>query len=150
MTPARKKRFVGQAFQPDSESCQAGKPDLLPCRDKISASSSFRIHWPLAARHPPVPPAGNWLRFSGSIPPSFVLSHNIPVANTTSELASWYRPKAARHRGVTALHFWGREIRPFPRFSARRSADFSALCRTKCQVGRGAVWDGAASFGAFP
>ena len=28
ITPARKKRIVGQAFQP----CQAGKPDLLPCR----------------------------------------------------------------------------------------------------------------------
>src|SRR5271157_6389425 len=23
---------VGQPFQPDSEPCQAGKPDLLPCR----------------------------------------------------------------------------------------------------------------------
>src|SRR5271157_2019169 len=32
ITPARKKRIVGQAFQPDSEPCQAGKPDLLPCR----------------------------------------------------------------------------------------------------------------------
>jgi len=31
-TPARKKRIVGQAFQPDSEPCQAGKPDLLPSR----------------------------------------------------------------------------------------------------------------------
>jgi hypothetical protein len=36
-----------------------------------------------------VPPAGNWLCFAGSIPPSFVLSHNIPVVNTTSELASF-------------------------------------------------------------
>src|SRR5271166_6255493 len=32
ITPARKKRIVGQAFQPDCEPCQAGKPDLLPCR----------------------------------------------------------------------------------------------------------------------
>ena len=32
ITRARKKRMVGQAFQPDSEPCQAGKPDLLPCR----------------------------------------------------------------------------------------------------------------------
>src|SRR5271157_3578911 len=24
--------YVGQAFQPDSEPCQAGKPDLLACR----------------------------------------------------------------------------------------------------------------------
>ena len=32
ITPARKKRIVGQAFQPDSEPCQAGKPDLFPCR----------------------------------------------------------------------------------------------------------------------
>jgi len=31
-TLARKKRIVGQAFQPDSEPCQAGKPDLLPSR----------------------------------------------------------------------------------------------------------------------
>ena len=32
ITPARKKHIVGQAFQPDSEPCQAGKPDLLLCR----------------------------------------------------------------------------------------------------------------------
>jgi hypothetical protein len=36
ITPARKKRIVGQAFQPDSEPCQAGKPDLLPCRRNSS------------------------------------------------------------------------------------------------------------------
>src|SRR5208282_449392 len=28
---AMKSNYVGQAFQPDSEPCQAGKPDLLPC-----------------------------------------------------------------------------------------------------------------------
>jgi hypothetical protein len=32
---------------------------------------------------------------------------------------------------------------PFPTFFLGRSAELSALCRTKCQVGRGAVWDGA-------
>jgi hypothetical protein len=30
--PGTKETHVGQAFQPDSELCQAGKPDLLPCR----------------------------------------------------------------------------------------------------------------------
>ena len=36
ITPARNKRIVGRAFQPDSEPCQAGKPDLLPCRGNSS------------------------------------------------------------------------------------------------------------------
>src|SRR5271157_4812852 len=34
--PGTKETHVGQAFPPDSESCQAGKPDLLPCRDNIA------------------------------------------------------------------------------------------------------------------
>src|SRR5208337_3225089 len=33
-------------------------------------------------------PAKNWLRFSGSIPPLFVLSPNMPTINTPSKLAS--------------------------------------------------------------
>ena len=36
ITTARKKCIVGQAFQPDSEPCQAGKPDLLLCRGNRS------------------------------------------------------------------------------------------------------------------
>ena len=36
ITPARKKRIVGQAFQPNSEPCQGGKPDLLPCRSNMN------------------------------------------------------------------------------------------------------------------
>ena len=35
ITPARKKRIVGRAFQPDSEPCQAGKRELLTCRGNI-------------------------------------------------------------------------------------------------------------------
>src|SRR5208337_229347 len=42
--------------------------------------------------------------------------------------------------------FCGLEIRPFPRFSTSTSAELSALCRTKCQVGSGAVWDDASAF----
>ena len=38
-----------------------------------------------------MPPAGNWLRFSGSIPPSFVLSHNMPMINIAGKLASFWR-----------------------------------------------------------
>ena len=49
-------------------------------------------------------------------------------------------------QGVTAGQFCGLEIRPFPRFSTSTSAELSALCRTKCQVGSGAVWDDASAF----
>jgi len=36
ITPARKKRMLGQAFQTDSEPYQAGELDLLPCRGNRS------------------------------------------------------------------------------------------------------------------
>ena len=36
-----------------------------------------------------MPPAGNWFRFSCSIPPLFVLSHSLPMINTTGKLASF-------------------------------------------------------------
>ncbi len=39
----------------------------------------------------PTPPAGNWLRFSCSIPPLFVLSHSLPMVNTMGKLASFGR-----------------------------------------------------------
>src|SRR5208337_2081820 len=39
----------------------------------------------------PMPPAGNWLRFSGSLPPWLVLSHNMPMINTAGKLASFWR-----------------------------------------------------------
>jgi len=39
----------------------------------------------------PAPRAGNWVRFSCSIPPLFVLSHNMPMINTTDKLASFWR-----------------------------------------------------------
>jgi len=37
----------------------------------------------------PLPPAGNWVRFPGSIPRLFVLSHNASMINTKSKLASF-------------------------------------------------------------
>jgi hypothetical protein len=43
ITRARKKRMVGQAFQPDSEPCQAGKPDLLPCRGNTERSTTHSL-----------------------------------------------------------------------------------------------------------
>ena len=36
--PGTKETHIGQAFQPDTEPCQAEKPDLLPCRGNISPS----------------------------------------------------------------------------------------------------------------
>ena len=39
----------------------------------------------------PLPSAGNWVRFSCSIPPLFVLSHSMPIINTTGKLASFWR-----------------------------------------------------------
>ena len=38
---ARKQRFAGQAFQPDSVPCQTEKLDLLRCRRKISPPESI-------------------------------------------------------------------------------------------------------------
>ncbi len=38
-----------------------------------------------------MPPPGNWLRFSGSIPHWLVLSHNMPTINTADKLASFWR-----------------------------------------------------------
>ncbi len=44
---------------------------------------------PVLAPHAsrPLPSAGNWVRFSCSIPPLFVLSHSMPMINTTDKLA---------------------------------------------------------------
>ena len=42
-------------------------------------------------RPTPLPSAGNWVRFSCSIPPLFVLSHSMPMINTTGKLASFWR-----------------------------------------------------------
>ncbi len=39
----------------------------------------------------PLAPAGHWVRFSCSIRPLFVLSHNISMINTTGKLASFRR-----------------------------------------------------------
>ena len=47
--------------------------------------------WHLFSRPTPLPSAGNWVRFSCSIPPLFVLSHSMPVINTTGKLASFWR-----------------------------------------------------------
>jgi hypothetical protein len=38
-----------------------------------------------------LPPAGNWVRFSCSIPRLFLLSHNMPMTKTMSKLASFWR-----------------------------------------------------------
>ena len=46
-------------------------------------------HASLAPR--PLPSAGNWVGFSCSIPPLFVLSHGMPMINTTGKLASFWR-----------------------------------------------------------
>ncbi len=59
----------------------------LPC---------LRIHWQLTTDNcspapRPLPTAGNWVRFPGSISHLFVLSHNMPMINTTRKLASFCR-----------------------------------------------------------
>src|SRR5271165_2744199 len=43
------------------------------------------------ALHSPAPRTGNWVRFSCSISPLFVLSHSMPMINTTGKLASFCR-----------------------------------------------------------
>ena len=51
------------------------------------------LHAPRPTPHAPRPlaPAGNWVRFSCSIPRLFVLSHNMPMINTTGKLGSFWR-----------------------------------------------------------
>ena len=44
---------------------------------------------PHARRPTPLPSAGNWVCFSCSIPPLFVLSHSLQMTNTTGKLASF-------------------------------------------------------------
>ena len=54
---------------------------------------SLHCHWPLFCRHSlllPLPPAGNRVRFSCSIPRLFVLSRNMSMINTTGKLASFW------------------------------------------------------------
>jgi len=49
-------------------------------------------HCSAATRHyHPLPPAGNWVRFSCSIPRLFVLSRNMQMINTTGKLALFWR-----------------------------------------------------------
>ena len=51
---------------------------------------------PLATNHScltprATPQAGNWVCFSCSIPPLFVVSHSMPIINTTGKLALFWR-----------------------------------------------------------
>ena len=58
-----------------------------------STASRFTDHCTFC-RHSlllPLPPAGNWVRFSCSIPRLFVLSRNMSMINTTGKLASFGR-----------------------------------------------------------
>ncbi len=71
-------------------------------------------HASLAPR--PLPSAGNWVRFSCSIPPLFVLSHSLPMINTTGKLASFWRFSIAASSLPSASR--GTDHRPlFPRHS---------------------------------
>ncbi len=55
-------------------------------------ASRFTDHCSSATRHyHTLPPAGNWARFSCSIPRLFVLSRNMSTINTTGKLASFWR-----------------------------------------------------------
>ena len=47
--------------------------------------------WHLFSRPTPLSSAGNWVCFSCSIPPLFVLSHSMPMINTTGKLALFWR-----------------------------------------------------------
>jgi len=49
-----------------------------------------------------MPPAGNWVRFSGSIWHLFVLSHNMPMTNTTGKI------------GFVLALFYHRQLPLFP------------------------------------
>jgi len=61
-------------------------PVLMPLTLVLMPQAT--IHPSLATRNWPL--AGNWLRFSCPIPAWFVLSHNKPMINTTSKLASFW------------------------------------------------------------
>ncbi len=80
--------------------CPVTKPEITKsgrghqlsgARETWLAPNDLRA--PVLPPHAPRPlaPAGNWVRFSCSIRPSFVLSHNMPIINATDKLASFWR-----------------------------------------------------------
>ena len=60
------------------------RPGHLVCPQRSPGTCSR------APRPTPLPTAGNWVRFFCSIPPLFVLSHSMPMTNTTGKLASFW------------------------------------------------------------
>src|SRR5208337_2459935 len=73
-------------------SSRQNAPDSLAT--PLPPDSLTTDHWPLFCRHSlllPLPPAGNRVRFSCSIPRLFVLSRNMSMINTTGKLASFGR-----------------------------------------------------------
>src|SRR5208337_193645 len=84
----------------------------------------------------------NWVRFSGSIRPSFVLSHNISMINTTGKLALFWRfsltaSSLSSHYLVTG-HYIGRpgflvSTSIHPRTAVRRGRHAGLLLTPYCQ-----------------
>ena len=78
--------------QPDWRLCQEGQKTSFPIshiKPFARGNATEPAHLTLACVL--LPPAGNWVRFPCSIPRLFVLSHNIPMINTTGKLASFWR-----------------------------------------------------------
>ena len=78
--------------QPDCRLSQEGHVASFPI-DHIMPSARGNATEPahLTLACVLLPPAGNWVRFFCSIPPLFVLSHSLPMINTTGKLASFGR-----------------------------------------------------------
>ena len=58
---------------------------------RCSQPNRHYLDEPLVSRSAPIPPTGNWVCFSCSIPRLFVLSHNMPMINSTGKLALFWR-----------------------------------------------------------
>ena len=75
--------------------------DLATVHPPLATRRYF--HWPPSVAPRPAPRAENWVRFSWSIPPSFVLSHNMPMINTTS---NWLCSGAFLSPSCMSLQFY--------------------------------------------
>jgi len=88
-------------------------------RHSNSSAESPSLRWRLATIHSPRAPRHRpeMGSFSGSIPPSFVLSHNMPMTNTTS---NWLCSGAFLSLSCLSLQFhWLLATGHWPLFSCR-------------------------------
>jgi len=115
-----KETYCSQAFQPDSEPCQAGMPDLLPCRGNIIVTlvRSQAKSWVAQ-------PGSDRIR--SAISPQAVLSPaGSPAAADSSRASSFRGRSSARRMSIVPCAYGPRGMsRPLSRREARPVTDSS-------------------------